>query len=266
MCLILFALSAHPDYSLIVAANRDEAYARPSAPAAFWDDEPRICGGRDLEQKGTWLALSRSGRFAAVTNYRQGTPRSPAARSRGDLTRGFLESDTGPESYLGHIAGRSSAYNGFSLIAGDARELWFFSNRGNGVSPIAPGVHGLSNHLLDEPWPKVRRGVATLEGLLSAPEDELVPALLAQLSERTPAPEDALPSTGIARERERALSASFVAGVDYGTRASTIVLIGRDGSALLREHTYGPLGAPVGETEVRFGVESAVSRPRRLPA
>lgn len=266
MCLILFATGAHPDYPLIVAANRDESYTRPAAAAGFWSDDPRIFGGRDLEQGGTWLGLSRTGRFAAITNYRQGLPRAPAARSRGELTRQYLSESAAPERYLREVRTRANSYNGFSLIVGTVDELWFYSNRGGSAQRIAPGVHGLSNHLLDEPWPKVQQGIAALEALLAAPEREIIERLTMVLSEGTPAPDHVLPSTGIALERERALSASFIAGPDYGTRASTIVLVKTDGTALFRESTYGPAGKPIGETQERFALDTPFSRARAAPA
>lgn len=266
MCLILFALGAHSDYPLIVAANRDESYSRPSAAAAFWSDDARIFGGRDLEHGGTWLGLSRSGRFAAITNYRQGRPRAAAERSRGELTRTFLSTTEEPQSYLRGVEAQADAYNGFSLIAGYLDELWFYSNRGGSVERIAPGVHGLSNHLLDEPWPKVRRGAAELRALLAANESELMERLIAVLSERTPAPDHILPSTGIALARERALSASFIDGADYGTRASTIVLVRADGMVLYRERTFGPAGKLMGDTQERFTVETRFNRARAAPA
>ena len=266
MCLILFATGAHPDYPLIVAANRDESYSRASAPAGFWPEDPRIYAGRDLEQGGTWLGISRTGRFAAVTNYRQGLPRAAAARSRGELTRRFLSGSASPESYLQEVQAQADSYNGFSALVGAIDELWFYSNRGGGPQRIAPGVHGLSNHLLDEPWPKVQRGIAALETLLAATEREIMERLTALLSERTAAPDHVLPSTGIALERERALSASFIAGPDYGTRASTVLLARADRTALFRERTYGPAGKLIGETQERFALDTPISRARAAPA
>jgi uncharacterized protein with NRDE domain len=254
MCLILFAANAHPDYPLIVAANRDEAYSRPASPAAFWKDEPDVFGGRDLERGGTWLGMARSGRFAAITNYRQGRA-ADAERSRGELTREYLTGNETPGKYLNDVQARAAAYNGFSLIAGYPGELWFYSNRGSAPQRIPPGVHGLSNHLLDEPWPKVRRGIAELTALLRAGELELVASLLQLLSDRAPAPDTLLPSTGIELERERALSASFIEGAAYGTRASTVILVGADARVLFRERRFGPQGAQLGETEQRFGIE-----------
>ena len=265
MCLILFASGAHPRYPLIVAANRDEAYSRPSASAAFWDDHPHVYGGRDLERGGTWLAISRAGRFAAITNYRQGTGRRDAERSRGELTRGFLTGSETAFGYLQRVEARSAEYNGYSLIVGSAHELWFQSNRGAAAKPVAAGVHGLSNHLLDEPWPKVLRGVAELTSLLGAGEDELSNRLMDLLADRASAPDHLLPSTGIALERERALSASFIEGDLYGTRASTVVLVGVDGETLFRERTYGTRGSVLGETTGRFTIETGLSRPQSPP-
>lgn len=260
MCLILFALEVHPAFPLIVAANRDESYSRPSSSAAFWSDHPDICAGRDLEQGGTWLGTARSGRFAAVTNYRQAIRNADAERSRGELTRNFLTGSEAPAAYLRGVETGASAYNGFSLIVGEPPDLWFYSNRGGAVQKIAPGVHGLSNHLLDEPWPKVRRGVAELHSLLGADENELTARLFALLAERASASDEFLPATGVTTERERALSASFIAGDTYGTRASMVVLIGTDGGVLVRERSFGPGGSPLGEAEQHFALDRGVSR------
>lgn len=266
MCLILFATQAHPRYPLIVAANRDEAYARPSATAAFWEDHPNVYAGRDLTQGGTWLGLSTKGRFAALTNYRQGGARAAFERSRGELTRAFLTGGDTPEDYVRGIPRDAATYNGFSLIVADAADVWFFSNRGGAPERVAPGVHGLSNHLLDEPWPKVKSGVAELESLLDADEIELSTRLLALLGDRAPAPDHLLPSTGIELARERALSSSFIEGEGYGTRASTVVLVGGDGETLFIERTYATGGKIAGETRGRFSVERDVSRSRAAPA
>ena len=254
MCLILFATRAHPRYPLIVAANRDEAYARPSATAGYWQDAPQVYGGRDLDQGGTWLALNLSGRFAAITNYRQGVPRAPTKHSRGELTRGFLTGAETPRDYLQDVKARAEAYNGFSLIAGTLSDLWFYSNRGADPQPITPGVHGLSNHLLDEPWPKVERGVALLQSLLQADEPEITQRLLDELANASASPDELLPSTGIALERERALSSSFIVGDSYGTRASTLLMIDSQARALFVERTFGPGGVFTGETRERFSI------------
>lgn len=261
MCLILFALATHPDYPLIVAANRDEAYSRPTSPAAFWKDHPRVCAGRDREQDGTWLGIARDGRIAAVTNYRQGVRSAAAERSRGELTREFLTGRAEPAAYMAAVEMRAAQYNGFSLIVGNPDALWFYSNRGGAVQKIAPGVHGLSNHLLDEPWPKVRRGITEMQTLLGAEENVITARLFELLADRAPAPDEFLPATGIARDRERALSASFIAGEIYGTRASTLVLVHSDGDVLFRERSFGPGGIETGEIEHRFTLAPALGRP-----
>jgi uncharacterized protein with NRDE domain len=258
VCLILFASGAHERFPLIVAANRDEAYARPSAPAQFWSDTPFVYAGRDLEQGGTWLGVSRSGRFSAITNYRQAEPRSPGARSRGELTRDFLTGSEHPERYLERISKRADQYNGFSLIVGGPDGLYFYSNRGSEPARIAPGAHGLSNHLLDEPWPKVLRGVAALEAVLDAGEPDIVRALTGALADREPAPEDFLRTAGALSERDRLRSAAFIPDAEYGTRASTILLVSTEGRVRFQESRYGPHGTALGSHEERFALERAL--------
>ncbi len=266
MCLILLAAQAHPRFPLIVAANRDEAFARPSAAAAFWQDHPEVFAGRDLEHGGTWLGLSTEGRFAALTNYRQRAPRLRAPRSRGELTRDFLTSQISPNAYVRGVAPYGPVdYNGFSLICGTPEDLWFYSNRGPGAERIRPGVHGLSNHLLDEPWPKVTRGIAELGSLLDSDESELTQRLLDLMSERTPAPDHLLPATGIEPDRERARSAAFIEGETYGTRASTVVLVAASGETLFIERTYEAGGKFTGEIRQRFRISADVSRGRAAP-
>ena len=257
MCLILFAAGAHPQFPLIVAANRDESYARPASPAGFWKDSPSVYGGRDRAHGGTWLGLSRSGRFAAITNYRQGQRGADAPHSRGEITRDFLTGSGDTLEYLRQVEARDGGFHGYSLIAGTAAQLYFHSNRSSGIDPIPPGVHGLSNRLLDEPWPKVERGVSVLTSLLAAGEQTIVQTLFDLLGDRTPAPDPLLPSTGIALERERALSASFIAAEAYGTRASTVVLVTGAGEVLYCERLFGPHGAPLGGNEQRFTLEPA---------
>lgn len=257
MCLILLAHRAHPNYPLIVASNRDEAYARPAAPAGFWTDHPHVFGGRDLERGGTWLGLTRTGRFAAVTNYRQGQRIDAAERTRGELTGNFLTGFEDTQSYLNCVAQRGQQYNGFSLIVGTLESLGCYSNRGSGILDITPGVHGLSNHLLNEPWPKVRRSVCALSALMGAEEPALVSGLFGLLSDRAPAPDGFLPATSVGLERERALSAAFIAAEAYGTRASTVVLVSSSGAVLFSERRYGPNGAPRGESAQRFRLETA---------
>jgi uncharacterized protein with NRDE domain len=256
MCLMLFAWRAHADYPLVFAGNRDEAYERPSTPAAFWDDEPGILGGRDLEKGGSWLALSRSGRFATVTNYRAGPAYRDAPRSRGELVANFLRTAIEPRPYLEQVHAEGSHYRAFSLIVGDMAQLYFCSNRNDGIEEIAPGIHGLSNHLLDTPWPKVRQGRNRVRALLGRTEDNLVAGLFEILADRTMAPDADLPDTGVGLPRERELSACFIANGRYGTRASTVLLVGANREVLFIEHSYGPHGAPLGSVKHRFRLDA----------
>ncbi|MDH3287068.1 MAG: NRDE family protein [Betaproteobacteria bacterium] len=258
---MLFAWHAHPDYPLVFAGNRDEAYERPSAPAAFWNDQPRFFGGRDLEKGGSWLGLTRSGRIAAVTNFRDGPPHRSAPRSRGELVAEFLRTNAEPRLYLEQVHAAGGEYGGFSLIVGDLAQLFYCANRGNGFEEITPGVHGLSNHLLDTPWPKVRKGRDRVGALLGHAEADLIEGLFELLADRAVAPDVELPHTGVGLQRERELSPCFIAGERYGTRASTVLLISRNNEVLFVERTFGPRGAPRGETENRFVLDP---RTRRL--
>lgn len=256
MCLVLIALDSHSEYSLIVAANRDEFYDRPTAPATFWADAPSVLGGRDLLAGGTWLGIDRRGRFAAVTNYRQGEREKSAPRSRGQLVSDFLIGDTAASEYLERIRENAGLYNGFNLLVGDAGRLVYYSNRQGRVRSLAPGVYGLSNHLLDTPWPKVVSTKSALDALLHG-QDELTAELFRLLSNRAQARDDQLPETGVSREWERLLSSAFVAANGYGTRSSTVVLAGRDGHVVFVERSFGPGGSA--GSEARF--ELMVSQP-----
>jgi uncharacterized protein with NRDE domain len=257
MCLVLIALNSHPDYSLILAANRDEFYDRPTAPAQFWAGPPSVLGGRDLKAGGTWLGVDQRGWLAAVTNYRQGQRESPAPRSRGLLVSDFLTGDTGAREYMDKVQREADLYNGFNLLALDAGGLFYFSNREGRIRTLAPGVYGLSNHLLDTPWPKVVSGKSAFGALLSAQASELIPKLFALLSDRNRPADDLLPSTGIGQEWERLLSSAFIVSDQYGTRSSTVVLIGRDGSIVLVERSFGPAGATGPEVRFEFQIETS---------
>jgi uncharacterized protein with NRDE domain len=250
MCLVLIALDSHPKFSLIVAANRDEFYDRPTAPAGFWADAPSVLAGRDLQAGGTWLGLDRAGRLAAVTNYRQGEREPPAARSRGRLVSDFLTGDTSALKHIEQVQSEAGLYNGFNLIAGDAGGLFYYSNREGRVRSLAPGLYGLSNHLLDTPWPKVATAKSALDVLLNGGASELTGDLFALLSDRNQPADTLLPSTGVGPEWERLLSSAFIASDGYGTRSSTVVLVARDGNILFVERSFGPGGTP--GREARF--------------
>lgn len=221
MCLILVAWRNHPEYPLVVAANRDEFYKRPTAPAAFWPDHSQLLAGRDLEAGGTWMGITRQGRFAALTNFRDPASHKPAAPTRGRLVAGFLTGDQTIDAYLDGLD--AAAYNGFNLLLGDGERLVAFSNVSNERHELKPGIYGLSNALLDTPWPKVGAGKTALEAALDAlPNEHRLWALLRD--DRTH-PDDALPATGVPLAWERLLSAAFVLSPDYGTRSSSILTL-----------------------------------------
>ncbi len=252
MCLIAFSWRAHPRWPLALIANRDEYHARPSAAAAFHDDAPGVYGGRDLEAGGSWLLASTRGRLAAVTNVRDGSPQA-ALRSRGELVAAFARERSPAPVYLESLASRAGDYGRFNLLLWDGAGLWLATNHPRfSMSEVAPGRHAMSNGPFDAPWPKASRAVAGLSAwldsaasLVEAPD----PApLFAALADTRPAPDQALPDTGIGLELERRLSPPFILGRDYGTRCSTVVLVGAD-SIRFVERRFGPDGAPRGETD-----------------
>lgn len=252
MCLILFSLGHHPGYPLVVAANRDESYDRPAAPVGFWQHAPQIAGGRDLRAGGTWLGITRDGRWAALTNYRRAKSWRDDAPSRGHLVSDYLEGQMSPPDYLEHLAPAARDYNGFNLLLGDRHGLWYFSNRDDGPRRVAAGVHGLSNHLLDTPWPKVQMGKLALQALETSAAPPMRSALLAALAKREVPPDSDLPDTGVGEAQERVLSPPFIAAEHYGTRMSTILLVDDEGNVEIEEHTFGPLGHPLHAQRLSF--------------
>jgi uncharacterized protein with NRDE domain len=253
MCLLVFQYDAHPDYSLIFGGNRDEFYERPTAPADYWDDAPHVLGGRDRKAGGTWMGVTRRGHWGVVTNIRDRHPHRDDARSRGALVADYLREEPNPRAYLDAIAAEADRYNGFNLLLGTPTSLYYLSNREGTVRAVEPGLHGLSNDHLDTPWPKVRRAKRGLRSRIA--NDAVSPEpLLDLLDDRRPAPDDQLPDTGFGRERERMLSPIFIAGETYGTRASTVLLMGRDGTVTFVERTV-ERGEP--QSTRRFSFEGA---------
>ena len=255
MCLILVAHHAHPRYRLVVASNRDEFFQRPTTAADYWPDAPHVLGGRDVEKGGTWMGVDRDARWAAVTNYRDGERPAPGACSRGALVANYLRARAlAPQAYASSVWDAAALYPGFNLLVGDLRQLHYVSNRNDGPRMLAAGVYGLSNGLLDAPWPKVEKGKRALrEGLdrINAP-DVLIEILLETLSDRTLAPDHMLPDTGVSRDWEQQLSAAFIQAPGYGTRASTVLLVEQDGEVHLRERSFAESGALVDERRFRF--------------
>ena len=240
MCIILLAYRVHPEYPLILAANRDEFYERPTQRARAWADEPQIVAGRDMKRGGTWLGVTKQGRIAAVTNYREPEARMEDAPSRGHLVSDFLASDCAPLDYLSKLSQVASGYNGFNLIVGGAESLYYFSNRGGGPEEIAAGVHGLSNHLLDTPWPKVQRGREALSEAIKQGRKLNVEDIFKVLADDARAADANLPQTGVGLELERVLSPVFIKSPAYGTRSSTVLLISRHGEVVFIERSFSP--------------------------
>lgn len=242
MCVAVFAWKIHPDFPLVFAGNRDELHVRPSSAAGFWEDAPQVLAGRDLTAGGTWLGVTANGRFALVTNYREGPVPEKGPRSRGELTADFLRGATPPRDYLEQVQRHAHDYAPFSLIVGEAEALWYFSNRdARAPFAITPGIHGLSNHLLDTPWPKVSLSMRRLEALLKrgTPTTE---ELLELLADHTPASANELPDTGIGAERERQISPVFVVNAEYGTRCSNAILRARNGELHFAERRFDAKG------------------------
>jgi uncharacterized protein with NRDE domain len=254
VCLIVLAWRAREDFPLVVAANRDEWRDRPTDAAHWWPDHPSILAGRDLRAGGTWMGVTKSGRFAAVTNFRDPADRRTTARSRGELATEYLLSGETPEAFASRLAPRASLYNGFNLLLGDAASLWYFGSREGAAQEIPPGVHALSNHLLNEPWPKVTRARETMAKALRDPDPR--PVLEAFLGDAAPAPDDELPDTGVGLEWERRLSPPLITGADYGTRSSTTLLVDARRAIAFRELTRDALG----------GVASISTHDSRSPA
>jgi uncharacterized protein with NRDE domain len=238
MCILLLSLRQHPRYPLIVAANREETYDRPTAAASFWDDAPNVLAGRDLLQGGTWLGITRQGRFAALTNFRRRESDRPDGPSRGGLVSEFLRGNQTPDDYLAEVVANGRLYSGFSLIVGDDSEFRYYSNQEHEPHQLVSSLYGVSNHLLDTPWPKLVQGKRELNRLLLAASDPTPDQLFTILANSTMADDDELPDTGIGIDNERLLSPLFVNAGNYGTRSSTVVLIDKTGNVTLVERTF----------------------------
>jgi len=270
MCLLVIAWQAHPRYRLVVAANRDEFHERPAAPLSKWPEPEGILAGRDLRAQGTWLGLDarqpsgqrgnpqRGRRFGVITNFRELQRPRPEAPSRGGLIPEYLRSPGSAAGFLQELEPRASQYSGFNLLLTDADSLWYASNRADWpVRPLAPGVYGLSNELLDTPWPKLRRVRRGFDSWLARtphgpanPANGTAAALFELLNDRSRAGADEpLPQTGIAIEWEQVLSAPFVLHPDYGTRASTVLLLEPSGAGYFAERRFDAGGNLLGQSE-----------------
>jgi uncharacterized protein with NRDE domain len=238
MCLILVSVNNHSQYSLILAGNRDEFLDRPTASAHFWEDAPNILAGRDLRESGTWLGISTSGELAVLTNFRNPSGRKQNALSRGNLVSEFLRNECNPSKYAERLADDVHNYNEFNLLFGHRSQLRFLSNRETKPRILEPGVYGLSNHLLDTPWPKLVRGKMALQETLSKGENLDPEVLFEILTDRTQPPDESLPETGVGLEWERILAPIFVSSDSYGTRSSVVLLIDLENKVTFWERTY----------------------------
>ena len=250
MCLILVAWQAHPDYPLVVAANRDEFFARPAAPAGWWQDAPDVFAGRDLEAGGTWLGLSRAGRFAGLTNFRAPQRNQVGTPSRGALVADFLGSTESTAEALARLQREGPRYNAFNLFVSDGDTLGIYESESGAARLLEPGVHALSNHLLDTPWPKVRAGKARLFRALQALPDDT--PLVELLRDDRPAPDAELPRTGVSLAWERMLSSAFIRAPGYGTRCSTVIRRDRHGQTHVQETTWNEVGRETGRVIETF--------------
>ncbi len=264
MCLILFAWQSHPEYSLVVAANRDEFYERDTQGISWWQDHPHILAGKDradvLGSPGTWLGLSNKGRFAALTNVRAPSEKRPDARTRGELPLMYLTSENRPDQFISRNAKRFDQYNGFNLLLSDFSnpqnpEMHWVSNRllmGQSIrprkiypkQPLDPGVYGLSNAMLDTPWPKVNHRIAAFAQALAMDHGDLKNAdhYLSLLADQHEASAQELPNTGVNKEWEKVLSAAFIQTPSYGTRSSTILRVRKDGNYEMIERRFDANG------------------------
>ncbi|MGE4370161.1 MAG: NRDE family protein [Burkholderiaceae bacterium] len=267
MCIAYLAVNAHAEWPLFIAANRDEFHARPAQPAGFWPHAPAVIAGIDDQGGGTWLGLTRTGRFALITNYRDPHRQQADAPSRGDLAREFLQGGDTAAAYAHQVAEQAGRYNGFNLILGEcapdgsplrtAVRAFYVSNRAmpDHAQPLASGRHVVSNHLLNTPWPKAQRLRAALDALPLHDLPAMAPDIFAILRDDTPADDHALPSTGLSLERERLLSSPFIVSPNYGTRCSTLVAVHRSGRAFFSELTYNPQGEPTERNDWPFHLE-----------
>jgi uncharacterized protein with NRDE domain len=251
MCTVLFSFKNHPDYPLILASNRDEFYDRPTAPAAFWDEAPDLLAGRDLKACGTWLGITKTGRFAVLTNFRAPASMRDDAPTRGKLVSNYLTKGRGPKTYFDDMRFNAHEYNGFNLIFGYVSKLYYFSNIDHGFCRnIAPGLYGLSNHLLDTPWPKVERGKQLLGNAITRGE-QVTPEHLFDVLADTYQPDDSLlPDTGVGMKWERILAPIFVQNPVYGTRFSTVVMVDNENRVSFTERAFQ--SGPRHYTEQRF--------------
>jgi len=238
LCLINFQLHDHPNYKLIVAANRDEFYGRPTSPAKIWKDEPEILAGRDLMQMGTWLGITKQGRFAALTNYRHPEHMGAGRFSRGEIVKNYLTEGSSPRDFLESLRDNKEDYTGFNVIVGDPDQLFHYHNVNDEITKITSGTHSLSNDTLNTPWPKVIKGRENLKNYTKNQKEVHSEELFKIVADAEQAPDEHLPETGVGLDFERKLSPMFIQTPDYGTRTSTVLLIDKSNHVTFVERTF----------------------------
>lgn len=252
MCLLLVAHDCCPGYRLVLAANRDEFHARPTAPAAVWHDQRNVVGGRDLEAGGTWLAADTEGRFATITNVRAAHGRRAARRSRGLIVSDFLSGRDSAEDFTASLADSGDDYDGFNVLTYDRRTLCWYSNQTPAPRALEPGIYTLSNALLDTVWPKTARLREGFGRMLGAQPEDIVENLLSLLRDAHLPDDDELPETGVGHAMERILASIFIRGESYGTRCSTVLLIDLDDRLTFHERRYDVDGVASGDSRIEF--------------
>lgn len=252
MCLISLAWKAHPQHPLVLVANRDEFHARAAAPLAWWDDAPFVLAGRDLQEGGTWMGVSRSGRVAAVTNVRSPEAAIRKPLSRGRLVADFLKRDESAAAFAASLEGEAAAFGGYNLLLLDGTEVRYVSNLPRFVSRrVEPGVHTLSNAQLDTPWPKARMAQAAMEAYVAGdPVDD--GRLIAAMASPEQAEASQLPNTGVSVDMERLLSSAFISTPAYGTRCTSLIRLDRSGEARFFERRFDAGGGIAGEKREIF--------------
>lgn len=251
MCLIAFNWNNHPEYKLVLIANRDEFYQRPSSPLHLWEEG--FYAGKDLKGGGTWMGIHPNGRFAALTNYRDLSNEKERLSSRGELVVDFLKGEMSPLDYLGNLRQKKNQYNGFNLLVSDGAKIHFLSNYQEEIQEVDPGFHGLSNALLDTPWPKVQAAKSNLTNYLDDNQILGVESLVGLLQSTMTAPMEMLPNTGLNPTMEKSMSAQFIVLADYGTVNTTAVLWKHNGEVLISEVRFIPNSE---ETSAQFLVKS----------
>jgi len=238
MCLIIFGLEAHPQYKLVLIANRDEFYARPSMAAHFWEEHPHLLAGKDLQGGGTWLGINKKGKFSALTNYRDPLNIRTDTPSRGELNTNYLLGDADPLKYMFRVQFKASQYNGFNLLTGDKDDLFYYSNYSKSIQKINQGIFGLSNHLLNADWYKIGLGKEKLENYLQNNENLDITDLLAIMNDESKPEDEKVQQTGLSLEQEKMLSSMFIRSPKYGTCCSTVLLWDRKNHITFAERTY----------------------------